>query len=200
MIFLRLSLFDFHTDDSNTNLQSVKKNVSLKIHTYVFGITFLSISQKNFIFENIKFTSPFSIPLFSKLKTAKTIGSLRNYDPLKQYHLFFTYPNKSFLIDLWSSHRSLLFPVTLHVLILTAFHSQLLNRIHKFRKFLTTDLKINLWKYFILLSAPLVAYWTPFSDNSISWFLCKSKIDIFKLQISIFFLRSSYLFCISFRK
>ena len=54
-------------------------------HTKVSGVIFLSKSPKFSISQNLKFTSPFSIQLFHTSKTAYTIGSLRNYDHLKQY-------------------------------------------------------------------------------------------------------------------
>ena len=40
------------------------------------------------MYQKIKFTSPLSLHLFYEFKTAYTIGSLRNYDPLEHYILF----------------------------------------------------------------------------------------------------------------
>ena len=76
-IFLRLSVFDLHTDDSITKFQSVDgKRVLHK--TYKFCCDNLPANFTiNFIFWNRIFISPFLIHLFYNLETACTIGSLR---------------------------------------------------------------------------------------------------------------------------
>ena len=81
---------DLHSDDSIPNFQSVKKFVSIKIHTIFLGTTFLLASQKltYFKIEGLRFTSPFSLQLFHKLQPTYTIGPLRNYDSQKQNYLY----------------------------------------------------------------------------------------------------------------
>ena len=81
---------DLHIDDSNLNFQSVnKKRVDHETYKRFWDNLPHNFTGK-FIFQYRKFTSPFSFHLFYKLKSAYTIGSQRNYDPLKQYFLFTT--------------------------------------------------------------------------------------------------------------
>ena len=73
---------------SKPNFQTVNKK---RVHreTYKrFWDNFPPNFTKKFIFQNRKIISPFTLHLFYILKTANTIGSLRNYGPWKHYHLF----------------------------------------------------------------------------------------------------------------
>ena len=49
--FLRPSVFDLHTHDSNRNFQSVIKNVYIIKHLSVFGLTFLPALQNKLILQ-----------------------------------------------------------------------------------------------------------------------------------------------------
>ena len=53
-------------------------------HTNVFGMNFLRTSQKGQSFKIKNSPLQFPLHLFHKLKTTYTVGSRRNYDPLKQ--------------------------------------------------------------------------------------------------------------------
>ena len=90
---------------------------------------------KTFIFQNRKFTSPFSLHLFYNLKTAITNGFFRNYDPLKQYYLFNPkkIPDRRLIIP-----QKFFFQLVLHILILAALQPQLLSRIQSCQISLTS--------------------------------------------------------------
>ena len=101
MIFLGPSLFGLQINDSNPNFQSVNKK---RVHheTYKrFWKNLPSNFTKKFIFQNKKFTSPFSLHLFYKSKNAYTIGSLWNYDPFKQYSFItpIKFPGRSLMVS-----------------------------------------------------------------------------------------------------
>ena len=94
-IFLRPSVFGLHNADSNPRFYTVKKNVSIKRHKKVFGVTFLS-TFRNFFYDK-KLTSPFPFRFLYNLKPDKTNASPRSYDPVEQ-NLFFV-PQNIFLQD-----------------------------------------------------------------------------------------------------
>ena len=86
--FLRASIFDLHTDDSNPIFQSVDEK---RVHHETwkrFWDNLPTNFRKNFVLQNRKFTSPFSFDFLYNLKPAYTISSLWNFDVLKQYYLF----------------------------------------------------------------------------------------------------------------
>ena len=87
--FLRPSVFDLHTDDSDPILHSVKKGVLHETYK-LFWDNLLPSFIKDFNFQKRKFTTPFSLQLHFNLQTAYTNGLLRNYDPLKEQYLFTT--------------------------------------------------------------------------------------------------------------
>ena len=120
MNFLRTSVFDIHTDDWKTSFQSVKKRVHHDLYK-LFWDNFPPSFRKNFIFQNRKISPPFSLHLFCNLKPAI-------YNWLDARFWFFFIPKK-FQIDLWSIHKNVLFPLTLHIFFLLVFQTQLLNRI-----------------------------------------------------------------------
>ena len=141
MNFLRPSVFDLQTVDSNKNFQSVNEE---RVRHEIYKCLWKKISSnftKNFIFQNRNFTCPFSLHLFYHLKTDYTFVSLRSCDPLKQYSLVTLriFPDTPLIIP-----QNDLFPLILHNLILTAFQPQLLNRIHIYQKSLTAHWMIKL--------------------------------------------------------
>ena len=87
--FFLVFLYSINTDGSTPNCQSVKKIVFIRKHLKVFLGNLSSKFTKTFTYQNIKFTTPFSVPLFLNMKTliwiAYTIGSERNSYPLEQY-------------------------------------------------------------------------------------------------------------------
>ena len=146
---LERSVFDLHTDDSIPNFQSAKKNVSIMRHTNIFGTTFLPTSQKLHLSKKeVQLSFSVHFHLFCNLKTASSIGSLRNYVPLKRYY----FSRKIFfLLDLWPFRRKVLFLLIQHISIPTTFHPQLLSRIHICQKSSTTHWLIKLWNFLLLL-------------------------------------------------
>ena len=85
--FLRPSVFDLHTVDSNPLFESLnKEGVHHETYKRLWDIPHPNFTI-NFNIRTRKF-SPFSLRLFYKLKPAHTIVSLRNYDPLKQSYLY----------------------------------------------------------------------------------------------------------------
>ena len=158
--------------------------------------------SRYFISQNKKFTSPFSLHLFYNLKTAYTIGCLRNDGPLKQY--FSLKPKKNFLIAFWSLHRNVSFTLTLYILFLTAFQLQLLNGILICQKSLTTHWLKCRCEYKKTLA------WKRYSNNEVLFLIEQLAVFISNKQyrhhtyickyiyiyiFSIYFLCSSYLFC-----
>ena len=90
-------VFGLHTVALNTKFQAVdEKPVHHDIYKRFWDDLHPNFT-KNSIFENRKFTSQFSLHLFSNLKTAFTIGPLRINDPLIEYYSF---TPKNLLIDL----------------------------------------------------------------------------------------------------
>ena len=75
--------------DLNTNPNDITTTPSVKIfHHQLF------LEQKhpqNFNFQNHKFTSPFSYHSHYSLNHLFTIGTIRNYDPVKQYFVLSSY-------------------------------------------------------------------------------------------------------------
>ena len=128
MNFLRLSLSDMDTDDSNPKFRREnKKRVRHETCT-----RFWDNLHRNFT-KKIFFTFPLSLRLIYKLIPACLIVSLRNYDPLIKYSLVTA---KIFLRDLLSFQRNVLFPLVLYTLTVTTFQPQMLKHIHIFQNFL----------------------------------------------------------------
>ena len=94
LIFLRPSVFDttFY-DYLNPKFESVIKEVSIKRHINLFGMTFLLHSQKSSYFKVKN-----SLQFFYILKSAFKIGSLRNYDENDE-KILFENPQKIKMID-----------------------------------------------------------------------------------------------------
>ena len=80
--FLRPSIYDLKTDESDPSFLSVAQKDSHH-HTYT---KFLQHSKtKNYIFVNYKYTSPYTITNLYTIDHSRIIGYFRNYDPIKQY-------------------------------------------------------------------------------------------------------------------
>ena len=78
--FLKLTQHNLNTNPNDTTTTpSVKK---LHHQTYQFFLE--QKHPQNFIFQNHKFTSPFSYHSHYSLNHLFTIGTIRNYDPVKQ--------------------------------------------------------------------------------------------------------------------
>ena len=93
--FLKPNAADLGSNPSDTTLASVKR---LHHRTYQ---TFLQLkTPQNFIFQNQKFTSPFTFLGHHHLDHYATVCTIRNYDHLKQAFLFMPYenPNRPLII------------------------------------------------------------------------------------------------------
>ena len=93
--FLKPTAADLRSSPSDTTPASVKR---LHHRTYQ---TFIQLkTPQHFIFQNHKFTSPFSFLAHYHLDHFATFGTIRNYDPLKQAFLFMPYknPNRPLII------------------------------------------------------------------------------------------------------
>ena len=104
-------------------------------------------------------------------------------------------------MDLSFSRRIILFPLTLHILILTSIQLQLINCIHICQTFLTTHwlIMVKLWIYikiFILLLLGNSFHIVNFSIWLINWVFFPEKAisTFYKNKIPISFLCSSYQF------
>ena len=80
--------------DLNTNPNDIITTPSVKKHHHQTYQLFLEQKHpQNFIFQNHKFASPFSYYFPYSLNHLFTIGTIRNYDPVKQYYILTTYHN-----------------------------------------------------------------------------------------------------------
>ena len=72
--------------DLNTNPNDIATTPSVKkLHHQTYHLFLEQKHPQNFIFQNHKFTSPFSYHSHSSLNHLFTVGTIRNYDPVKQY-------------------------------------------------------------------------------------------------------------------
>ena len=90
--FLRPSIYDLKTDESDPSFLSVSQKATHH-QTYT---KFLQLTKpKNYIFVNYKDTSPFTMTNMYTFYHSCITGSLRNYDPIKQYYCLLPYNNTS---------------------------------------------------------------------------------------------------------
>ena len=94
----RIRFFQFHFNllkpthhDLNTNPNDITTTPSVKkLHHQTYQLSLEQKHPQNFIFQNHKFTSPFSYHSHYSLNHLFTIGTIRKYNPVKQY--FFSLP------------------------------------------------------------------------------------------------------------
>ena len=78
--------------DLNTNPNDITTTPSVKkLHHQTYQLFLEHKHPQNFIFQNHKFTSPFSFHSHYSLNHLFTIGTIRNYDPVKQYFVLSSY-------------------------------------------------------------------------------------------------------------
>ena len=78
--------------DLNTNPNDITTTPSVKkLHHQTYQLFLEQKHPQNFIFQNHKFTSPFSYHSHYPLNHLFTIGTIRNYDLVKQYFLLSSY-------------------------------------------------------------------------------------------------------------
>ena len=78
--------------DLNTNPNDITTTPSVKkLHHQTYQLFLQHKHPQNFIFQNHKFTSPFSFHSHYSLNHLFTIGTIRNYDPVKQYFVLSSY-------------------------------------------------------------------------------------------------------------
>ena len=78
--------------DLNTNPNDITTTPSVKkLHHQTYQLFLEQKHPQNFIFQNHKFTSPFSYHSHYSLNHLFTIGTIRNYDPVKQYFILSSY-------------------------------------------------------------------------------------------------------------
>ena len=78
--------------DLNTNPNDITTTPSVKkLHHQTYQLFLEQKHPQNFIFQNHKVTSPFSYHSHYSLNHLFTIGTIRNYDPVKQYFLLSSY-------------------------------------------------------------------------------------------------------------
>ena len=86
--------------DLNTNPNDITTTPSVKkLHHQTYQPFLEQKHPQNFIFQNHKFTSPFSYHSHYSLNRLFTIGTIRNYDPVKQYFILSSYhdPTRRYL-------------------------------------------------------------------------------------------------------
>ena len=85
--------------DPNTNPNDITTAPSVKkLHHQTYQLFSEQKHPQNFIFQNHTFTSPFSYHNHYALNHHYTIGTIRNYDPVKQYYILTTYHDPTRLI------------------------------------------------------------------------------------------------------
>ena len=78
--------------DLNINPNDITTTPSVKkLHHQTYQLFLEQKHPQNFIFQNHKFTSPFSYHSHYSLNHLFTIGTIRNYDPVKQYFILSSY-------------------------------------------------------------------------------------------------------------
>ena len=78
--------------DLNTNPNDITITPSVKkLHHQTYQLFLEHKHLQNFIFQNHKFTSSFSYHSHYSLNHLFTIGTIRNYDPVKQYFVLSSY-------------------------------------------------------------------------------------------------------------
>ena len=80
--FLRPSIYDLKTDESDPSFLSVAQKVS---HHQTYTKFLQQSKPQNCIFVNYKYTSPYTMTNLCTIDHSRITGSLRNYDPIKQY-------------------------------------------------------------------------------------------------------------------
>ena len=90
--FLRPSLYDLKTDESDPSFLSVSQKAT---HYQTYTKFLQHTKPKNYIFVNYKYTSPFTMTNLYTLDHSCITGYLRNYDPIKQYFCLLPYKNTS---------------------------------------------------------------------------------------------------------
>ena len=78
--------------DLNTNPNDITTTPSVeKLHHQTYQLFVEQKHPQNFDFQNHKITSPFSYHSHYSLHHLVTIGTIRNYDPVKRYYILSTY-------------------------------------------------------------------------------------------------------------
>ena len=90
--FLRPSLYDLKTDESDSSFLSVSQKAT---HHQTYTKILQHTKTKNYIFVNHKYTSPFTMANIYSLDHSCITGDLRNHDPIKQYYCLLRYNNTS---------------------------------------------------------------------------------------------------------
>ena len=85
--FHKLTQHDLKT---NTNDNTIAFFVK-KLHHQTYKLFIGQPHPPKIIFQNYKFTSPFCYHSHYSLNHLYTIGTIRNYDPAKQYYILFPY-------------------------------------------------------------------------------------------------------------
>ena len=150
MNFVRPSVYDLYTDDSDPKFSISEQKACSSRYIKKFWDNLTPVSQhlekfrlpKTFLLLLFQFIYSINCTLHIQLARYKSTILWKNILSLHQ---------KIFLIDLWSFHRNVLFPLTRHILIMIAFQPQLLNRIHFCQKSSDTHWMIKLWKWLTLL-------------------------------------------------
>ena len=86
--FLRPSPYDLRTKENDANFLPYQINQIKKSHHVSYQKLLQYKEPENYLFFNLKYTSPFTFNSEYLIDHTKTKGKLRNYDPLKQSFLF----------------------------------------------------------------------------------------------------------------
>ena len=81
--FLRPSIYDLKTDESDPSFLSVAQKVS---HHQTYTKFLQHSKPHNYIFVNYKYTSPYTMNNLYTIDHSRITGYLGNYDPIKQYN------------------------------------------------------------------------------------------------------------------
>ena len=91
-IFLRQSIYDLKTDESDPSFLSVSHKVS---HHQTYAKFLQHTKPQNYIFVNYKDTAPYTMTKLYTKDHARITGHLRNYDPIKQYFCLLSFNDTS---------------------------------------------------------------------------------------------------------
>ena len=90
--FLRPSIYDLKTDESDTSFLSISQKAT---HQQTYTKFLQYTKPQNHIFVSYKYTSPFTMTNMYTLDHSCITGYLPNYDPIKQYFFLLPYNNNS---------------------------------------------------------------------------------------------------------
>ena len=90
--FLRPTIYHLKTDESDPSFLTLSQKAT---HHQTYTKFLQQTKPQNYLFVNYKYTSPFNMTHSFTIDYSRITGSLRNYDPIKQYSSLIPYNDTS---------------------------------------------------------------------------------------------------------